>query len=205
MLRAALWAWKGDLQSATRLAAGGGRILAMGMIAFGLLIAVTGRGIDGVWLALIGWFVLQAAGAEAQMVRRVPRGEGPLVRDMMDADPVTTRPELTLDEFSRLAGVDLDHDAYAVIDDGRPVGLIPTSSLADVPRDEWRRRTVAESMIGVGQVPSLSAEASLDDAMEALRRSPVRRVLVVDGGRLVGLLSLDDVARTLGLRPVTPS
>ncbi len=205
MLRAALWAWKGDLQSATRLAAGGGRILAMGMIAVGLLIAVTGRGIDGVWLALIGWFVLQAAGAEAQMVRRVPRGEGPLVRDMMDADPVTTRPELTLDEFSRLAGVDLDHDAYAVIDDGRPVGLIPTSSLADVPRDEWRRRTVAESMIGVGQVPSLSAEASLDDAMEALRRSPVRRVLVVDGGRLVGLLSLDDVARTLGLRPVTPS
>jgi CBS domain-containing protein len=35
----------------------------------------------------------------------------------------------------------------------------------------------------------------------------VRRVLVVDGERLVGLLSLDDVARSLGLRiagPTTP-
>ena len=41
--------------------------------------------------------------------------------------------------------------------------------------------------------------------MEALRRSPVRRVLVVEGERLVGLLSLDDVARTLGLQPIRPS
>jgi Zn-dependent protease len=205
MLRAALWQWKGDLQSATRLAAGAGRILAIGMIVVGLGLAVMGEGIDGVWLALIGWFVLQAAGAEAQMVRRVPQAGHPRVGDMMDTDPVTTRPELTLDEFSRLAGVDLDHDAYAVLDDGRPVGLIPTSRLTEVPRDDWTRRTVGEAMLGLAQVPPLSAEASLDDAMEALRRSPVRRVLVVDGERLVGLLSLDDVARTLGLRPVAPS
>lgn len=206
MLRAALWAWKGDLRSATRLAAGAGRVLAIGMIGLGLAIAVLGQGIDGVWLAMIGWFVLQAAGAEAQYVQRVdPRAAGPRVGDMMDADPVTTRPELTLDEFSRLSGIDLARDAYAVLGDGgRPVGLIPTSCLREVPVEDWRRRTVADCMIGRANVPALTAESSLDDAMEALRRSPVRRVLVVDGERLVGLLSLDDVARTLGLRPVGP-
>lgn len=206
MLRAALWAWKGDLRSATRLAAGAGRVLAIGMIGLGLAIAVLGQGIDGVWLAMIGWFVLQAAGAEAQYVQRVdPRAAGPRVGDMMDADPVTTRPELTLDEFSRLSGIDLARDAYAVLGDGgRPVGLIPTSCLREVPVEDWRRRTVADCMIGRAHVPALTAESSLDDAMEALRRSPVRRVLVVDGERLVGLLSLDDVARTLGLRPVGP-
>jgi CBS domain-containing protein len=124
---------------------------------------------------------------------------------MMDADPVTTRPELTLDEFSRLSGIDLARDAYPVLGDGgRPVGLIPTSCLREVPAEDWGRRTVADCMIGLADVPALTAESSLDDAMEALRRSPVRRVLVVDGERLVGLLSLDDVARTLGLRPVGP-
>jgi Zn-dependent protease/CBS domain-containing protein len=208
MLRAALWQWKGDLQSSTRLAAGAGRVLAIGMIALGLGMAVLGEGINGVWLALIGWFVLQAAGAEAQMVRRAPRVAGPSVGDMMDADPVTTRPELTLDEFSRLAGIDLEHDAYAVLgDDARPVGIIPTSALAEVPREDWGARTVADCMVGRAHVPALGSQASLDDAMEALRRSPVRRVLVVDGERLVGLLSLDDVARSLGLRiagPTTP-
>lgn len=206
MLRAALWAWKGDLQSATRMAAGAGRVLAIGMIGLGLAIAVLGQGIDGVWLAMIGWFVLQAAGAEAQYVKRVePRAAGPRVGDMMDADPVTTRPELTLDEFSRLSGIDLARDAYPVLGDGgRPVGLIPTSCLREVPAEDWRRRTVADCMIGLAHVPALTAESSLDDAMEALRQSPVRRVLVVDGERLVGLLSLDDVARTLGLRPVGP-
>lgn len=206
MLRAALWRWKGDLQSATRLAAGAGRVLAIGMIALGLAMAVLGEGINGVWLALIGWFVLQAAGAEAQMVRHVPRAAGPRVGDMMDPDPVTTRPELTLDEFSRLAGIDLEHDAYAVLgDDARPVGIIPTRALAEVPREDWGTRTVADCMVGRAHVPALSAQASLDDAMEALRRSPVRRVLVVDGERLVGLLSLDDVARTLGLRIAGPT
>jgi Zn-dependent protease len=206
MLRAALWHWKGDLGSATRLAAGAGRVLAIGMIALGLAMAVLGQGINGVWLALIGWFVLQAAGAEAQMVRAVEgRRQGPRVRDMMDPDPVTTGPDLTLDEFSRLAGIDLDHDAYAVLDDGRPVGIIPSAALDEVPREEWSRRTVGECMVGLARIPALSAEASLDDAMEALRRSPVRRVLVVEGERLVGLLSLDDVARTLGLRPIRPS
>ncbi len=206
MLRAALWHWRGDLQSATRLAAGTGRILAIGMIGLGLAIAVLGDGINGVWLALIGWFVLQAAGAEAQMVRRIAPPVGPLVGDMMDADPVTTRPELTLDEFSRLSGIDLDHDAYAVLgDDGHPVGIIPTSALTEVPQEEWRSRTVADCMVGRAKVPALTAEASLDDAMEALRRSPVRRVLVVEGERLVGLLSLDDVARTLGLHVAGPT
>jgi CBS domain-containing protein len=206
MLRAALWQWKGDLGSATRLAAGAGRVLAIGMIALGLAMAVLGQGISGVWLALIGWFVLQAAGAEAQMIRAVEqRRDGPRVRDMMDPDPVTTGPDLTLDEFSRLAGIDLEHDAYAVLDDGRPVGIIPSSSLDGVPREEWSRRTVGDCMVGLAQIPALTAEASLDDAMEALRRSPVRRVLVVEGERLVGLLSLDDVARTLGLQPIRPS
>ena len=155
MLRAALWHWRGDLQSATRLAAGTGRILAIGMIGLGLAIAVLGDGINGVWLALIGWFVLQAAGAEAQMVRRIAPPVGPLVGDMMDADPVTTRPELTLDEFSRLSGIDLDHDAYAVLgDDGHPVGIIPTSTLTEVPQEEWRSRTVADCMVGRPKVPA---------------------------------------------------
>jgi hypothetical protein len=58
-----------------------------------------------VWLALIGWFVLQAAGAEAQMVRRIPRAVGPVVGDMMDADPVTTRPELTLIVVNAVLGL----------------------------------------------------------------------------------------------------
>ena len=56
-------------------------------------------------------------------------------------------------------------------------------------------------MVGRAFVPALTAEDGLDAAMEALRRSPTRRVLVMDGEHLVGLLSVDDVARALGLEP----
>ena len=117
---------------------------------------------------------------------------------------VTVAPRSSDDRVGELAdAIGLDPRRPLCLD-GRPVGLIPTSRLMEIPRDEWTRLTVGEAMLGLADVPPLTAEASLDDAMEALRRSPVRRVLVVDGERLVGLLSLDDVARTLGLRPVAP-
>ena len=127
MLRAALWQWKGDLQSATRLAAGIGRVLAIGMIVLGPGDGRAGRR-DQRRVARPDRLV-RAAGRRrrgADGASACPPPVGPRVGDMMDADPVTTRPELTLDEFSRLAGIDLDHDAYAVLgDDGRPVGHHP--------------------------------------------------------------------------------
>ena len=200
MLRAALWHWKGDLRSATTLAAGAGRVLALGMIGLGFALVVLGDGFSGIWLVLIGWFVLQAAGAEAQMVRVLPQ-RGPQVGDMMDAHPVTTRPELTLEEFAEQAAGHPDQIVYPVVDGDRPVGILPVAVLDETPRAEWGTRRVANAMVGRAFLPALSAEDGLDTAMEALRRSPTRRVLVMEGENLVGLLSVDDVARALGLEP----
>jgi CBS domain-containing protein len=53
-------------------------------------------------------------------------------------------------------------------------------------------------MVGREHLPALAEDDGLDAAIEALRLSPLRRALVLDGERLVGLLSQDDVARALG-------
>jgi Zn-dependent protease len=197
MLRAALWQWKGDLRSATRLAAGAGRVLAVVMIALGVALAVLQGSFSGLWLALIGWFVLQAAGAEARMVEALSR-RTPRVRDMMVADPITTRPDLTLDGFAEQTMRQVRHAAYPVVDDDRAVGIFPARCLDEVPRAEWGDRRVADCMVGREHLPALAEDDGLDAAIEALRLSPLRRALVLDGERLVGLLSQDDVARALG-------
>jgi len=63
ILRAALWARRGDFAAATRRAAAVGAVLSVAIVALGLI--ETARGMtEGIWLALIGWFILQAGGAE---------------------------------------------------------------------------------------------------------------------------------------------
>ena len=69
MLRAALWQWRGNRHTAAINAAHAGRIFGFILIALGVVQVVTGRGLDGVWLALIGWFVVSAATAEEQQAR----------------------------------------------------------------------------------------------------------------------------------------
>ena len=196
MLRAALWGWKGDLRRATRMAASTGRVLALGMIGLGFAVMVTGATASGIWLAFVGWFVLQAAGAEARYVESPPPG-ALRVRDMMDVDPVTTAPGLTLEGFADATAGAPANIAYPVVDGGRAVGLLPLRCLAEVPRERWGEHRVADCMLDRASVPTLSADDGLPVALAALEGTELESALVLEDDRLVGLISVADVARAL--------
>jgi Zn-dependent protease/CBS domain-containing protein len=200
MLRAALWQWRGDLQSATRLAAGAGRILAILMIVAGLVMTVTDGGISGIWLAFIGWFVLQAASAEARYVATpAARMRALVVREMMVPDPVTLSPAQTLGEVSDEVLWRSRHTAYPVARDGVAVGLFPSTALDRVPRRQWGQERVADHMEPLAAVPAVGPEDELPAAVAALQRTGLQRALVLENDRLVGLLTAGDVARALGI------
>jgi Zn-dependent protease len=81
VLRAALWRWRGDRQAAAVNAARAGTVLGLVFIALGVLQVVTGYRLSGVWLALIGWFVVSAATAEKQQAKRDSQVADATVRD----------------------------------------------------------------------------------------------------------------------------
>ena len=64
VLRAALWRRTGSRLRATRAAVGVSRGVSAGLIVLGALGFAVGTGFGGLWLALIGWFLLSAAAAE---------------------------------------------------------------------------------------------------------------------------------------------
>ena len=92
------------------------------------------------------------------------------------------------------------HTTYPVVDDGKVVGLLPFSRVAEVPRSEWERRTVRDCMSTLEQVPKLSEDEEVADALAELTESPIHRGLVLSNGNLAGLLSLTDAARALEIR-----
>jgi CBS domain-containing protein len=88
------------------------------------------------------------------------------------------------------------HTTYPVVDDGRALGLLPFRKVAEVPRAEWDSRPVRECMLGPDDVPVLDEDDDLVDVLPELSEG-IGRALVLDHGRLVGLLSVTDVARAL--------
>jgi Zn-dependent protease/CBS domain-containing protein len=206
VLRSALWYFRGDLAWATRVAADVGRAFGYLFIAAGIALLIFQGSFSGAWLAFIGWFLLQAATAEARYIVARQALEGLRVRDLMVRDPATVEADLSLGQFMDEVAWSKRHTTYPVLDHGRPVGLLPFRAVAAVPRDEWDTRRVRDSMIPSEEVPLLDEDEPAIDALAELSASAVNRGLVVENGHLAGLLSITDLARALeAARPATPT
>jgi Zn-dependent protease len=203
VLRSALWGARGDFGWATRLAAGIGRGFGYAFIAAGLALFIFANAFSGAWLAFIGWFLLGAAGAEARHLAAREALGGLRVRDLMVREPATVSSNLTLGRFMDEVVWSRRYTTYPVVDHGRVVGLLPFRCVAEVPRSEWDTRTVGECAIPRERVPELEPDQELIDALVELSDGDVNRGLVLEGDRLVGFLSITDLARALqtgGLR-----
>jgi Zn-dependent protease/CBS domain-containing protein len=201
ILRAILWKVQGEFDRATRLAADIGRGFGYLFIAGGIALFVFQGSFSGAWLAFIGWFLLQAATAEARYVLVRHALDGLRVRDLMTPDPVSVPPDLSLGEFMDKVVWERRHTTYPVVESDRAVGLLPFRCVAEVPRREWDERRVRDCMVGRDQVPLLEPDGDAADALAELGTGNLNRALVLSGDRLVGLLSISDLARALEARP----
>jgi len=205
VLRAALWQSKGDLAWATRVGTDIGRIFGYLFIGLGLAMFIFQGSFSGAWLAFIGWFLLQAATAEARYIATEAALHGLRVRDLMVRDPVTVDGDLTVGQFMDEVARSRRFTTYPVVDGGRPIGLLAFGSVAALPRSEWDSRRVREAMLPLDRVPQLTEDETAIDALTALSSPASNRGLVVENGHLAGLLSITDLTRALELRRSRPS
>jgi Zn-dependent protease/CBS domain-containing protein len=196
VLRAALWGARRDFASATRIASAVGRGFGFLFIGLGVVAFIVSGAISGAWLAFIGWFLLGAASAEARYIAVRDALGGLRVRDLMARDPASVAPDLSLGQFMDDVVWNRRYTTYPVVEDDRTVGLLPFRRVAEVPRTEWDDRSVRDCMIPRDKVPVVREDEEVLDALDELSEGE-HRVLVLDGDRLVGLLSATDVARAL--------
>jgi Zn-dependent protease/predicted transcriptional regulator len=205
VLRSALWYFKGDLQWATWVASAIGRGFGFLFIALGIFMFIVEGAFSGAWLAFVGWFLLQAATGEARYVATRQALDGLKVRDVMVREPVTVDADLSLGRFMDEIASSRRYTTYPVIEARSPIGLLAFRSVASVPRDQWNERTVRSAMIPRQDVPLLDKDDAAIDALVELSESDVNRGLVIENGRLAGLLSITDLARALeATRPARP-
>ena len=119
ILRAVLWRLSGDRLVATRNAGTVGRLIAYAMIGFGVFLALQPGGlIGGLWLALIGWFLSNAAEATVAQVGVERSLRGIRVGQVMDTAPPWVSPNETVAEHLEARGVPT---LYRIHEDPDPV------------------------------------------------------------------------------------
>jgi Zn-dependent protease/CBS domain-containing protein len=199
VLRALLWARRGDFLSATRTAGALGRGFGQLMIAAGLLLVIFVGAFSGVWLAFIGWFLVGAAEAELESATARATLSGLTVEQAMVRDPVTVDADASVQTFMDDAFRPTLHTAFPVLEAGRPAGIVSFRQALALPRASWPEARVREIMLG-SRDACIDPQTPLQDALARLGESDLGRLLVCRDGRLAGLLSLTDVARLLEAR-----
>ena len=201
VLRAILWTATGSVRRATEGAATVGKVIAWGLFGFGLFqILALGNLFGGIWMAAIAWFLHNAASASVQQVVFETRLRRVRARDITRRDDTAVPPGLSVAELIEDYLLPRNRRAMAVSDNGRLVGMVTVSDLQRVPSAQRSRVSVAEVMGGREGLVTIDADARVQQAVELLAEHEFEQLPVLEGGRLVGLITRADVMRQLQLR-----
>jgi Zn-dependent protease len=195
VLRALIWMRSGDRTRGDRVATVAGQVAGTGLAGVGVAQLIFLGQTGGLWLMLIGWFLVWAAGREARSRTVQEATAGVRIRDVMGPEPECAAAWRPVGEFAATVAARSRQTVFPVVDfDGEPCGVVTLARLARVPPSRAGDRTDA---VAVALPPAY--RAGPDDPVASLAdRPPLAGTLlavVVAGHHVVGLVTADDVGR----------
>lgn len=202
ILRAALWAWRGDRSNAAVWAARVGRGFGATLLTAGVFAFLFGYG-TGLWWVLLGLFVIVMASAEERQAHIGAALEGLRVRDVMTQDPDIAPGDAFVEEFLQQTAMLRRHSAFPLLDPiGRLEGLITLNRMKAVPPERRADTTLRQAACPPNEIPLAGPEEPLAEVLPKMAESQDGRALVFVEGRLVGIVSPSDVSRAVALRGI---
>lgn len=206
LLSAFLWWRSGSRQRGVHNAVRVGRVFAYLMIAGGALELFFGGVVNGIWIAFIGWFLLSAAASEEagttiqSLLKSVP------VSAAMTS-PVVILPDwVTVEQFLESVAPNHPFTTYPIHEaSGKLTGVVRLGDLVRIPVGERGTRHLIQSARPISEVPTTTPRENLAAMIRRVGSGLDQRVLVFDGGQLVGIVSPADIARVLAARQVSAS
>jgi Zn-dependent protease len=193
VLRSFLWSWKNDLRWATRVTSKIGAGFGVLLILLGILSVLSGNFIGGMWWFLIGMFLRGAAQSSYQqlLLRQVLEGEP--IRRLMNANPVTVDRSISVRELVDDYVYRYHHKLFPVMDGERLAGCVTTRQVKELPREEWDRQSVGAIAARCDEGNTVAPDEDAMQALARMSRDASSRLMVVEDGRLVGILALKDL------------
>ena len=208
VLRAGLWAWGKDFPRATMQAAAVG-------LGFGALLGLTGlvmfvgaligelpdeMASNGSWILFLAMFLFAAALASRRQAGLRQTLASVQVRDLMVETVVSLPSTCTLDEAVSRYFLPFGYGGFPVVDDGRLEGLVTVADIHSVPASLWPWRRVVQIMRPVSPAMMVESGVPAIEAMEQMAREGLNRLVVMQDGQIIGLVTHSAIMQVLQLR-----
>jgi Zn-dependent protease/CBS domain-containing protein len=197
IVRGLAWARTGDAKHALRIAASAGRYLGILFATLGIVGILLVDSLDGLMLAVCGWFIVSSASAVERTADIDAMLEGISVGDVMDHDVSGVPPGLTLDTFADQMLDGASHAAVAVMRGPDLLGIVGEKQVRRIRRDRWAATRAEDLMVSGDALPRVGPEMSLRDALDRLHRSGLDGLPVVEAGALTGIVTRRAVAKAV--------
>ena len=199
LLQSLIWLRTGDRLRATRIAARIGMLFAYLLIAYGLATFIfAGSLIGGVWSVFLGWFLLSAARSEETggLIRQALSGM--TVAQVMTPNPVQAPDDISVEDALHGYILASRHSTFPTHDAaGRLSGLLTLTALKDVTPAARPITLIKEIICPLDKVSTAGPADPITNLFAGFDGCSEGRSLVVDGGRLVGIISPSDINRLL--------
>jgi len=199
ILQSLIWLRTGDRLRATNIAARIGMVFAFLLIAYGLVTAFVAGGLfGGVWSVFLGWFLLSAARAEQTGALMRQALSGISVTEVMTPNPVQAPDGITVDDALHGYVLASRHSTFPTHDgSGQLSGLLTLTALKNVAPNARATTLIREIICPLDKVSTARPADPASNLLNDGGGCSEGRTLVVDNGRLVGIVSPSDINRLL--------
>jgi Zn-dependent protease len=198
-LHTLLLRWTGDRMRASIISVRIGRVVALLLMSFGVFEIVTVGVGNGLWIAFVGWFLLQAASMQ-ELQARIAR-----LLDGHSAAEVASAPDEPLPADATAADalaaiLQSGNGAIPVTLGGRCLGVIRQEDFSKLAGSDYQSTYATALMTRIEDVERVAPAASATDALVRLKQCGRSVIAVMDSdNNVVGVFGRNGVLRWLAL------
>ncbi len=200
VLRSILWAIKGNLRWATKVASFLGESFGFLLMFVGILQFFSGQGLGGVWYFLIGLFIRSASGMSYHQLLVRKALEGEKVQRFMKTDFISVPGAASIEDLVNDYIYKYHFKMFPVSEGSEIIGCITTDQIKHIPRENWSQQTVKSATTECSVDNTISPTADAMQALTIMNRTGTGKLLVMENGKLVGIITLKDMLKFLALK-----
>ncbi len=203
ILRSILWKLKNDYHYATRQASIVGEKTGVGFLCIGLFLLFTSN-FSGIWIMIVGWFLYTSAHGSYLHVNLQENLLGIKVSDVMAREIIVVSPSMTIDELVHKYFLKYAYGGFPVFENSSFLGIVTLKEVKHVYKRDWEDVKVAEILDEYREKWTVSPDMDAMKALELMMAENRGRVMVVENGKIVGLVSRNGISRYLQIMGEVP-
>lgn len=200
VLRALLWHRSGDLRRATYVSSRIGGGFGLFLIIIGVFNVFSGDFISGIWFVFIGFFLRQAAEGGYRQVLLKQSLTGIFIKDLMISEVVSIQEDTPVDVAVEEYFFKYRYDGFPVVSDKKIRGLISLENIKALPKEQWSITRVGDVMDRDLDKLCIRPGEEAVNALAKMIKEGAGRLLVVENGDLLGLITRRDILQLFKIK-----